>query len=144
MTTFELLSNLPPEFEKDLVSEIHDLLRESKKTLVILDDDPTGTQTVFDVPVLTDLSAQSIKDAIDEAPPVLFLLTNSRALTVEQTTELHQRLGGFDIIGKVQRVNTHRGVDIRMAIGDINHRLRVAAINTDAEHTLHTALARCL
>ena len=100
MTTFELLSNLPPEFEKDLVSEIHDLLRESKKTLVILDDDPTGTQTVFDVPVLTDLSAQSIKDAIDEAPPVLFLLTNSRALTVEQTTELHQRLG--DILKEYQ------------------------------------------
>ena len=100
MTKSELLSNLPPEFEKDLVGEIHDLLRESKKTLVILDDDPTGTQTVFDVPVLTDLSAQSIKDAIDEAPPVLFLLTNSRALTVEQTTELHQRLG--DILKEYQ------------------------------------------
>jgi uncharacterized protein YgbK (DUF1537 family) len=100
MTKSELLSNLPPEFEKDLVGEIHDLLRESKKTLVILDDDPTGTQTVFDVPVLTDLSAQSIKDAIDEAPPVLFLLTNSRALTVEQTTEFHQRLG--DILKEYQ------------------------------------------
>ena len=100
MTKSELLSNLPPEFEKDLVGEIHDLLRESKKTLVILDDDPTGTQTVFDVPVLTDLSAQSIKDAIDEAPPVLFLLTNSRALTVEQTTECHQRL--VDILKEYQ------------------------------------------
>lgn len=95
MTKSELLSNLPPEFDKDLVGEIHDLLRESKKTLVVLDDDPTGTQTVFDVPVLTDLSAQAIRDSIDEAPPVLFLLTNSRALTVEQTTELHQRLGGI-------------------------------------------------
>lgn len=93
MTKSDLLANLPPEFEKDLVGEIHDLLREAKKTLVILDDDPTGSQTVFDVPVLTDLSAQAIRDAVDEAPPVLFLLTNSRALTVEQTTELHKNLG---------------------------------------------------
>ncbi|MGJ8695253.1 MAG: four-carbon acid sugar kinase family protein [Verrucomicrobiaceae bacterium] len=93
MTKSELLANLPPEFSKDLVGEIHDLLREIKKTLVILDDDPTGTQTVFDVPVLTDLSPNAVRDAIDEAPPVLFLLTNSRALTVAQTTDLHQNLG---------------------------------------------------
>ena len=95
MTKSELLANLPPEFEKDLVGEIHDLLRESKKTLVVLDDDPTGTQTVFDVPVLTDLSPNAIRDAIDEAPPVLYLLTNSRALTVEQTTDLHETLGNI-------------------------------------------------
>lgn len=93
MTKSDLLADLPPEFEKELVGEIHDLLREEKKTLVILDDDPTGTQTVFDVPVLTDLSGQAIRDAVDEAPPVLFLLTNSRALTTEQTTKLHKNLG---------------------------------------------------
>ncbi|MGC6427247.1 MAG: four-carbon acid sugar kinase family protein [Akkermansiaceae bacterium] len=93
MTKDELLSPLPPEFSEDLLPQIHDLLIESKKTIVVLDDDPTGTQTVFDVPVLTDLSPQAIRDAIDEAPPVLYLLTNSRALTVEQTTELHQQLG---------------------------------------------------
>ncbi len=93
MTKNELLSNLPAEFTKDLVPEIHNLLIESKKTIVVLDDDPTGTQTVFDVPVLTDLNPDLIKDAIDEAPPVLFLLTNSRALTPEETTTLHQNLG---------------------------------------------------
>lgn len=93
MTKDELLSNLPPAFTQDLVPEIHKLLIASKKTIVVLDDDPTGTQSVFDVPVLTDLNPDLIKDAIDEAPPVLFLLTNSRALTPDQTTELHQNLG---------------------------------------------------
>ncbi|MFT6863582.1 MAG: hypothetical protein ACJAVK_002143, partial [Akkermansiaceae bacterium] len=93
MTKDELLSNLPAEFTKDLVPEIYNLLVESKKTIVVLDDDPTGTQTVFDVPVLTDLNPDLIKDAIDEAPPVLFLLTNSRALTPTETTTLHHSLG---------------------------------------------------
>ena len=93
MTKDELPSGLPPEFPTDLTPEIHNLLIESKKTIVVLDDDPTGTQTVFDVPVLTDLSADTVKDAIDEAPPVLFLLTNSRSLNQEQTIALHQTLG---------------------------------------------------
>jgi uncharacterized protein YgbK (DUF1537 family) len=93
MTKNHLLSNLPPEFTKNLVPGIHNLLLESKRTIVVLDDDPTGTQTVFDVPVLTRLDEDLIRDAIDEAPPVLFLLTNSRSLTPEQTTGLHQRLG---------------------------------------------------
>lgn len=93
MTRQELLANLPPIPTDDLLPTIREALESSERTIVVLDDDPTGTQTVFDVPVLTQLDAESIRDAIDEAPPVLFLLTNSRALTVEQTTELHQNLG---------------------------------------------------
>jgi uncharacterized protein YgbK (DUF1537 family) len=93
MTLNELLSGLPPEIPDDLTPEIHDSLIESKKTIVVLDDEPTGTQTLFDVPVITDLTPNTIKDAIDEAPPVLFLLTNSRSLNEEQTNALHQNLG---------------------------------------------------
>ena len=93
MTLNELLSGLPPEISNDLTPEIHNFLIESKKTIVVLDDEPSGTQTVFDIPVITDLTPTTIKDAIDEAPPVLFLLTNSRTLNEEQTTELHQNLG---------------------------------------------------
>ena len=93
MTLNELLSGLPPEISDDLTPEIHDFLIESKKTIVVLDDEPSGTQTLFDVPVITDLTPNTIKDAIDEAPPVLFLLTNSRSLNEEQTNALHQNLG---------------------------------------------------
>ena len=93
MTLNELLAGLPPEISDDLTPEIHNFLIESKKTIVVLDDEPSGTQTLFDVPVITDLTPTTIKDAIDEAPPVLFLLTNSRSLNEEQTTELHQNLG---------------------------------------------------
>lgn len=45
---------------------------------VILDDDPTGTQTLRDVTVLTSWDAETIERHLDE--PALFLSTNSRAL----------------------------------------------------------------
>lgn len=45
---------------------------------VVLDDDPTGTQTLRDVPVLTAWDAVSIERHLDD--PVVFLSTNSRAL----------------------------------------------------------------
>tara|TARA_B110000037_G_scaffold222569_1_gene298055 strand:+ start:2645 stop:3994 length:1350 start_codon:yes stop_codon:yes gene_type:complete len=93
MTHQDLLANLPPTPADDLLPSIREALESSERTIVVLDDDPTGTQTVFDVPVLTRLDADSIRDAIDDAPPVLFLLTNSRALTAKETTELHQNLG---------------------------------------------------
>lgn len=93
MTTEELFAKLPPLPEEELTGKVAEALESSGKTILVLDDDPTGTQTVFDVPVLTDLSAKSVREAIEEEPPVLFLLTNSRALTAEQTRKLHSDLG---------------------------------------------------
>ena len=95
MNFAELTADLPPVWEDDLLPTIHRQLAESGKTLVVLDDDPTGTQTVFDVPVLTRLDHASIAEVLEEKPPVLFLLTNSRALTVAETTELHRELGSI-------------------------------------------------
>ena len=52
-------------------------------TLVVLDDDPTGTQAVANVPVLLDWDADIVKrSAIGH--PSLHLLTNSRALSPER------------------------------------------------------------
>lgn len=93
MTKTELLAGLPPVPSDDLLPSIREALESSERTIVVLDDDPTGTQTVFDVPVLTQLDPDSIRDAIDQAPPVLYLLTNSRALTPDQTIERHRNLG---------------------------------------------------
>jgi uncharacterized protein YgbK (DUF1537 family) len=70
-------------------------LVESGETLIVLDDDPTGAQTVYDLPVVTCLDRESLAAALADKPPVLFLLTNSRSLTVEESRELHQSLGGM-------------------------------------------------
>ena len=46
---------------------------------VILDDDPTGTQTVRDLPVLTEWDAGRIARHLAAGEPAVFLSTNARA-----------------------------------------------------------------
>ena len=50
----ETLAALPPPFPDDLRSQIRAMVAsQPDHKLIVLDDDPTGTQTVHDVPVLT-------------------------------------------------------------------------------------------
>lgn len=60
--------------------------------LVVLDDDPTGVQTVHDVSVYTDWSLESIQSGFEEPEPLFFLLTNSRSFTEEQTRRAHTEI----------------------------------------------------
>jgi len=50
------------------------------RRLIVLDDDPTGTQTVRDVPVLTSWRAEDVEWALDQGGPGFFILTNTRSL----------------------------------------------------------------
>ncbi|MEM6883843.1 MAG: four-carbon acid sugar kinase family protein [Verrucomicrobiota bacterium] len=92
MTYPELLASLPPEWPHELQPSNREALLASGVTLVVLDDDPTGTQTVHDVPVLTCWDVDLLEQALRQQPPLLFLLTNSRSLTEEQTQTLHREI----------------------------------------------------
>lgn len=50
----DTLKSLPPEWPVDPTEDIRKLNQNGPKTLVVLDDDPTGTQTVHEVEVLTE------------------------------------------------------------------------------------------
>lgn len=52
---------------------------EERGTLVILDDDPTGTQTVHDIAVLTTFEKDVLVDQLKTGEPGFFVLTNTRA-----------------------------------------------------------------
>lgn len=52
---------------------------ESGRTLVVLDDDPTGTQAVRDVPVLTRWTEMDLRWGLRH--PVFYVLTNTRSLS---------------------------------------------------------------
>jgi len=67
---------------------IEELNRESGRIFVILDDDPTGSQTVHDIPVITDWSTESIKWGFSQGINAFFILTNSRSLSKEDAEEL--------------------------------------------------------
>ncbi|RFU73439.1 hypothetical protein TARUN_8808 [Trichoderma arundinaceum] len=60
------------------------------RTLVVLDDDPTGTQTVHGISVLTTYSESILRTQLKRKEPGFFVLTNTRALHHEQARDLLQ------------------------------------------------------
>jgi uncharacterized protein YgbK (DUF1537 family) len=67
-------------------------IEKSDLKLVVLDDDPTGVQTVHGVYVYTDWKYESVLRGFMEKERLFYLLTNSRGLTEEQTTQLHREI----------------------------------------------------
>jgi uncharacterized protein YgbK (DUF1537 family) len=74
------LDRLPPEWPSDLLPSIRQKAQASRRKVIVLDDDPTGTQTVHGIPVLTDWSADRLQSELAGDWPVIYLLTNSRSL----------------------------------------------------------------
>ena len=50
------------------------------RRLVVLDDDPTGCHTVYDVNVLLDYSVESIQSQLEKDDRLFYILTNTRSL----------------------------------------------------------------
>ncbi|GKZ88725.1 hypothetical protein CBS63078_10187 [Aspergillus niger] len=75
------LSQLPPESSLNAQDQISELLSTaSLSRLVVLDDDPTGTQTCHDIAVLTVWDIPTLQAELQQPSPGFFILTNSRAL----------------------------------------------------------------
>ncbi|KAL0441958.1 UNVERIFIED_CONTAM: D-tagatose-1,6-bisphosphate aldolase subunit GatY [Sesamum radiatum] len=83
-----VLRSLPPEWPTDPINDIISLTQKSSKTLVVLDDDPTGTQTVHDIDVLTEWRIESLVAQFRKKPKCFFILTNSRAISSEKASAL--------------------------------------------------------
>ncbi|MFT5885184.1 MAG: hypothetical protein ACI9IP_001644 [Arcticibacterium sp.] len=87
------LSKLPTIPIEDLKPLIRAALKKSEKVIVVLDDDPTGTQTVHDVPVLTTWDIDALEDELNQGSPIFYILTNSRSLTPELANKLNHEIG---------------------------------------------------
>lgn len=62
------------------------------KKIVVLDDDPTGTQTVHDIKVYTDWEEDTLRQALGADGRMFFILTNSRSFSRARTTEVHRQI----------------------------------------------------
>jgi uncharacterized protein YgbK (DUF1537 family) len=89
----EMLESLPPEWPTDLLAEIRKLVHESRRKVVVLDDDPTGTQTVYDIPVLTEWSVETLCTELESELPAFYILTNSRSLSHAEAAALNATIG---------------------------------------------------
>ena len=78
------LDSLHPEWGAPLLPQIQSRLNSNGRKLVILDDGPTGTQTVYGVPVLTDWSVPTLMRELEGDSLGFYILTNSRSLVAEK------------------------------------------------------------
>lgn len=87
-----VLKEFPSE-KRDMADELlrRELLEDHHK-IIVLDDDPTGVQTVHDVSVYTDWSVESIRSGLKENEKLFFILTNSRSFSAAHTEEIHREI----------------------------------------------------
>jgi uncharacterized protein YgbK (DUF1537 family) len=89
----DLLHSLPPEWPQDLRPLIKEQVRASGVKVVVLDDDPTGTQTVHGVSVLTEWSVEILRSALENGGPAFYVLTNSRSLPLPEARSMNMQIG---------------------------------------------------
>jgi uncharacterized protein YgbK (DUF1537 family) len=87
------LKQLPFEYQELDISAVREQFLKSEKTIVVLDDDPTGTQTCYDVTVLTGWNVELIQEELEKKPSILFILTNSRSLSEPDAIKLATEIG---------------------------------------------------
>jgi len=94
----QTLEALPPVYASSttLRTQIKDQLSASKSTpiLVVLDDDPTGTQTCHNINVVTVWSTSVLATELSSTPAGsgFFILTNSRALHPDGAQKLIEEI----------------------------------------------------
>ncbi|MCL1855192.1 MAG: hydroxyacid dehydrogenase, partial [Clostridia bacterium] len=97
------LDAYPPYNTEAVSARLRAALETFDRKIVVLDDDPTGVQTVHDIHVYTDWSMDSVRSGFDEEKRIFFLLTNSRGLSAERTKRVHA-----DIAHTVAEVSRQR------------------------------------
>src|SRR5919204_885343 len=74
-----LFAQLAPEWNANVMPDVRERVLASRCKVVVLDDDPTGTQTVYGLPVLTDWSVAALQAEFASEMTAFYILTNSRS-----------------------------------------------------------------
>ena len=89
----DIISHIPPLPREDLREKVKARVRNRNCSIIVLDDDPTGTQTVHGIPVLTEWSQEVILRELENKIPLFFIMTNSRSLTPDKAKTLAYHIG---------------------------------------------------
>ncbi|WP_158594570.1 four-carbon acid sugar kinase family protein [Ulvibacterium marinum] len=86
--------------KKSFKAEIGRWLAKHNPIIAVLDDDPTGCQTIHDIPVFTEWSDQTIDSIFREDIRTFYMLTNSRSMQPEKANDV-----GFNIGQRLQEAS---------------------------------------
>src|SRR5215218_9709588 len=87
------LASQPSELHiEEVLNEIRRRVDESGRRVVVLDDDPTGVQSVHGVPVLTTWAVEDLRWALAQPSATFYILTNSRSLPEDEAVDLNREI----------------------------------------------------
>src|ERR687893_607154 len=115
----EYLASQPPERRiEGALEEIRRRVVQGGRRVVVLDDDPTGVQSVHGVPVLTTWTVDDLRWALEQTSPTFYILTNSRSFPEEEAVALNREIASnlseaADEAGVGFHVRRRRGPNLR-------------------------------
>ena len=75
----DTIESLPRLWPEDLLPLINQEIKRSEKKIFLMDDDPTGSQTVRNVAMLSDWSVESLEKELNADELATFIQVNTRA-----------------------------------------------------------------
>jgi uncharacterized protein YgbK (DUF1537 family) len=89
----DLFRALPPLWpDRTLRQQIYAHNTRAGRCVVALDDDPTGTQTVHDIWVLTRWDVSDLRAALSDGETALYILTNSRSMSLADAQQVNREI----------------------------------------------------
>lgn len=94
----------------DLKGRLAAASKHDKHKIIVLDDDPTGVQTLHDVSVFTDWSESAIEEGFREKQKLFYILTNSRSFSARKTKQVHQEIAEriLKVAQRLQKIFDHQ------------------------------------
>lgn len=101
-----LESQLPQLESIDYRSLNNELFNAKNSTCFILDDDPTGNQTVYGITLLASWDIRTIENFLKGEEKVCFILTNSRSLSEKETENTF-----IEVMTNITKASKKTGLD---------------------------------
>ncbi len=139
---FDALEQLPAANRAEAERKLAPYLAASQLKIAVLDDDPTGVQTVHDISVYTEWSEQAVLDGFQETNSMFFILTNSRSFSAAKTAQEHalmaeRILAAAKATGKTPLIISRSDSTLRghypLETETIRQTLRAHGMETDGE-----------
>ena len=83
----------PPLVRPAALRRLRNSLRDSSTKIAVIDDDPTGTQVVADVPVIMSWKDADIDWALSDPSDVFFVSTNTRSMDAVRAAAINREVG---------------------------------------------------
>lgn len=66
--------------------------RETRTKIIVIDDDPTGSQTVHSCLLLTRWDPETLREALQDAAPLFFVLSNTRGMSAARAEQVTREI----------------------------------------------------